>query len=349
MIGQPKMQQEKATRGCSIEQRQQRVSSLVESMSKGSFSGITQQLLRDQRESQTPDWQAPLRDALHFREVSVGSRRYSTCLIGIPLFGELGTPLQPVAVADMLKDIQKRFLRPDQGLVFLNTPLPRSFIQQMSIEELFNLTPALFNHVVKGRTGELLRKEFEFQNNNVEAAILVGILYWKAGKPVPALMADESARQALGSRVAQQVAFDRATSSARLPRIEALPVDLFLKASQSSTQHLARRLLTKLCHDESLIDPVFSIRVIPVSDSGSEFYAEIECNDATDKQAVPLAGGLSIAELYDGNLSAFLDMIQSECGRFGKVTNHITYVPFSCIGSNEWCDPVGTGYTGLER
>ena len=86
-----------------------------------------------------------------------------------------------------------------------------------------------------------------------------------------------------------------------------------------------------------------------VSDSGSEFYAEIECNDATDKQAVPLAGGLSIAELYDGNLSAFLDMIQSECGRFGKVTNHITYVPFSCIGSNEWCDPVGTGYTGLER
>lgn len=132
MIGQPKMQQEKATRGCSIEQRQQRVSSLVESMSKGSFSGITQQLLRDQRESQTPDWQAPLRDALHFREVSVGSRRYSTCLIGIPLFGELGAPLQPVAVADMLKDIQKRFLRPDQGLVFLNTPLPRSFIQQMS-------------------------------------------------------------------------------------------------------------------------------------------------------------------------------------------------------------------------
>ena len=162
-------------------------------------------------------------------------------------------------------------------------------------------------------------------------------------------MADESARQALGSRVAQQVAFDRATSSVRQPRIEGLPVDLFLNATQSSAQQLARRLLTKLCHDESLIDPVFSISVIPVSDSGSEFYAEIECNDAADKQAVPLAGGLSIAELYDGNLAAFLDMIQSECGRFGKVTNHITYMPFSCIRSNEWCDPIGSGYAGPER
>ena len=329
------MQQEKATRGCSLEQRQQRVSSLVESMSKGSFSGITQQLLRDHRDGQSGDWQAPLRDALHYRQVSVGSRKYDTCLIGIPLFGELGSPLQPVAVVDMLRDIQKRFLKPDQGLVFLNTPLPRSFIHQMTIEELFNLTPALFNHVVKGGAGELLRKEFEFQTNRVESAILVGVLYWKAGKQIPALMSDATARQALGTCVAQRIVFDRATSSNRFPLIEALPVDLFLNATRGCAQHLTRRLLGRLSRDESLIDPVFSINVIPVSDSGSEFYAVIECNDDSDKHSAPFVGGISVGELCDGNLADFLSMLQAECARVGRVEDRITYMPFSCMESDE--------------
>ncbi len=330
MIGQPKMQPEKASRGCSIEQRQQRVSSLVETMSKGSFTGITQQLLRDQRDSQAGDWQAPLRDALHYRQVSVGSRKYDTCLIGIPLFGDLGSPLQPVAVVDMLKDIQKRFLKPDQGLVFLNTPLPRSFIHQMTIEDLFNLTPALFNHVVKGGTGELLRKEFEFQTNHVESAILVGVLYWKAGKQIPALMSDNVARQALGTCVAQRIVFDRATSATRVPFIEALPVDLFLNATRGCAQHLTRRLLGRLSHDESLVAPVFSINVIPVSDSGSEFYAVLECRDDSDQHAAPLVGGINMGELCDGNLADFLSMLRAECARAGRVEDRITYMPFSC-------------------
>lgn len=314
-----------SSRGPSISEQQDMHELLDNAIANGAAGSIPQHLMLAARKNPLLDWNAPLKEVLTRRSIQIGNRRYSTCLVGIPLNGDLGMAFEQVAtVPEILKDAQKeKLLAKDEGLIFLDAPLPRSTIQMMSLEDIYHLTPRLFERGVRGSPHPVLdAKITESESRAIDAGLLIGLLYWKADHPAPLLLTDQTSQVKMGKLVERHLAFERATPFAPTPLIQSQPMVPLLDATISSSRNITHRYVASLLAQSAPAEgALFTVVAsgVPWGDYQIEIMLQTR-NGFADNRMV-----LSLDELRDGNINDTLKFLQSEFLSHGITECRIEY------------------------
>lgn len=300
---------------------------LDDAIANGAYGAIPGHLMLAARKNPLLDWNAPLKEVLNARTISVGNRVYSTCLIGIPLHGDLGTAFAKVmAVTNILREAQAaKLLAKDDGLIFLDSPLPRSTIQMMTVEDIYNLIPRLFERGVRGNQLPVLdARVTEAETANIDAAVMVGLLYWRADGQKPTLLTETKAQASLAKIVARYVAFDRATPACPLPTVESQPMEPFLSATTSSSRHIAKRYLNQLISRVGISADQAVFNVLPSEAPWGEYQIEVTLQ--TGSSMGQYAMTLYLDELRDGTVSDMLSHLIAIVGQHNIKDCRISYL-----------------------
>lgn len=299
-------------------------------MENGLFNKIPEQLLGASRVNPNMPLDIPIKEALTTRTIRVGNRLYETRLIGIPLYGKLGMALEPVGnMQEILKQAQREKILPaEDGLIFLDSPLPASTIQMMSYEDLYNLIPRLFERGGRRLDKEILSPVLDAKINeadigDVEAAILVGLVYWNAEKPIPTIMNDGAARHKLAKIVERHMMFDRASPYNPRPRIQALPASGFLDATRDLTHHVTQQLITTLIALDSVPATSVEFCVMPADELMGVYQIDITLCGSDGAGQHRLA--IHLSELRDGDLGASLQWLMEAFAQRGIVESRVHY------------------------
>jgi len=272
------------------------------------------------------DWNVPLKEALTRQTLNVGNRTMKTCLVGIPLHGDLGAAFEQVfAVKDILREIQSaKLLAKDDGLIFLDQPLPRSTIKMMSIEDLYSLTHRLFERGVRGSTSPVVDARItESDLGLIDSAMMVGLLYWDATRQNPRLLYDASAQAQLATVVEKHIAFGRSTPSRPQPSIQSQPMQPFLDATVSSSQQIIRRYLDNLLISSEITPDAATFNIVSTSAPWGEYYIEVVLQESNVLSKCQLS--LCLDELRDGNICTMLNYLIGEMADRGVINPHIAY------------------------
>ena len=299
-------------------------------MENGLFGNIPEQLLGASRVNPNTPLDTPIKEALTTREIRVGNRTYETHLIGIPLCGQLGMALEPVEnIQAILKQAQReRILPAEDGLILLDAPLPASTIQMMSYEDIYNLIPRLFERGGRRSESPILSPVLDAKINesdlgNVEAAIMVGLVYWSAGKPVPTIIHDAVAQQKLARIVERHLIFDRANPASPRPPIQALPASGFLDATRDLTHYVTQRLIKQLIAFSSTPPTVAEFCVMPADELMGAYQIDISLCGGEGAGEHRLAVHLN--ELRDGDLGTSLRWLMQEFAQRGITEHRVHY------------------------
>ena len=284
---------------------------LIESaMADGSYDNIPDFLIGAARTNPHLDWNATLSHVLTWRSIQVGNRTYSTCLVGIPMFGQLGRAFAPIGtVQGIIKEaVQKSILAKEDGLVLLDSPIPRSTVQLLDVEDMYSLSTRLFERGVRGSPEPVLgARLLESEIENVEEAIMVGLLYWRSDRPVPKILADTDAQRSLAAIVRQHVFFDRATPYRPRPFIEALPLATFFDATRESSAQIVRRHLDRLI-GQSRSKPVGAEFQVVMSDEIVGTY-RMEVHLHEEKGSADHVLRLQLDSLRDGDIGEGIQLL----------------------------------------
>lgn len=312
--------------GLSVSEQKTMYDLLDSAMSDGAYGTIPAHMMVAARKNPLLDWNAPLKEVLTKRTIQIGNREYSTCLVGIPLHGDLGMAFEQVlAVKEILKEAQStNLMSKEDGLIFLDQPLPRSTIQLMSIEDMYNLTPRLFERGVRANPNPVLdAKIMEGDVAMIDSAMMVGLLYWKADKPKPHLLTSVAAQEQLAKIVERHMAFERATPSCSAPSIQSSRMEPFLDATITSSRHITKRYLDNLVANNSIVADCATFNVVTDGAPWGEYQIEILL------QAVGALGEctmtLCLDELRDGNVSDTLGYLVQELNARGVSDCRIGY------------------------
>ena len=220
-----------------------------EALSGGSYGSIPSFLLNAARTNPHLDFNSTIQHVLTWRKMKVNNRTYSTCLIGIPLSGQLGRAFDPIStVPALIKEaFSESLLSKEDGLILLDSPVPRSTVQMMNVEDLYHLSSRLFERGVRGNPDPVLSARLmENEMDNVEEAIMVGLLYWRSDRPLPQILMDGKAQQRLAENVRRHLFFERASVFCPKPIIEAQPMGTLFEATQASSSQIIIRHLDRL-------------------------------------------------------------------------------------------------------
>lgn len=312
--------------GLSVSEQKTMYDLLDSAMSDGAYGNIPAHLMVAARKNPLLDWNAPLKEVLTKRTIQIGNREYTTCLVGIPLHGDLGMAFEQVlAVKEILKEaLDAKLMSKDDGLIFLDQPLPRSTIQLMSIEDMYNLTPRLFERGVRGNPNPVLdARIMESDVAMIDSAMMIGLLYWKAEKPKPRLLTSMDAQEQLAKIIERHVAFERATPFCRSPSIQSSRMEPFLDATISSSRHITKRYLDSLVANNSIVADCATFNVVTDGAPWGEYQIEILLQAAGVLGECTMT--LCLDELRDGNISDTLGYLVQEFASRGVSDCRIGY------------------------
>lgn len=299
---------------------------LDSAMSDGAYGTIPAHLMVAARKNPLVDWNAPLKEVLTKRTIQIGNREYNTCLVGIPLHGDLGMAFeQELSVKEILREAQSaKLMSKDDGLIFLDKPLPRSTIRLMSIEDMYNLIPRLFERGVRGNPNPVLDARItESDVVMIDSAMMVGLLYWKAEKSKPRLLTSIAAQEQLANIVERHVTFERATPYCRTPLIQSSRMEPFLDATISSSRHITKRYLDNLIANTSIVAEYATFNVVTNGTPWGEYQIEILLQAAGVLGECTMT--LCLDELRDGNVSDTLRYLVHEFASRGVSDCRIGY------------------------
>lgn len=304
---------------------------LIESaMADGSYDSIPDFLIGAARTNPRLDWNSTLKHILTWRSVQVGNRTYSTCLVGIPMFGQLGRAFAPIStVHGIIKEaVQKSILAKEDGLVLLDSPIPRSTVQMLDVEDMYSLSTRLFERGVRGNPEPVLAARLlESEIENVDEAIMVGLLYWRSDRPVPTILADTEAQKSLAAIVRQHVFFDRASPCQPRPFIEAMPLATFFDATRESSARIVRRHVDRLI-GQSRSKPVGAEFQVVMSEEIVGTY-RVEVHLREEKGSADHVLRLQLDSLRDGDIGEGIQLLMQKLAMHGVTdirTHYLTEV-----------------------
>lgn len=308
---------------------------LNRALANGAYGTIPGHLMLAARQNPQLDWNAPLKDVLTRRDIQVGNRQYAACLTGIPVHGDLGRSFDPVAtIPNILKDMRtSRLLAKEEGIIFLDTPLPRSTIQMLSVEDMYNLIPRLFSRARDNHEPVLDARITECESGHIDAGVMVALVYWKADQPSPLLLSNAAAQLELARIVAKNLAFDRATPFMPRPGIRASRLEPFFDATKTTSREIAERYMDLLMYRLRGESTQATIEVITSGEPWGPYTVNIEFLDGGDPSEYCLA--LHFDELRDGNVSDMLDFIVGELEKRGILKYGISYKTPAFAGEAE--------------
>ena len=302
-------------------------------MAAGAYSSIPGHLLDEARRNPELDWNATIRHVLTMRSIAVGHRTYTTCLVGIPLLGRLGKAFTPIGTVHcILKEAQRaNILSKEDGLIFLDSPIPRGTIQLMDFKALYDLSSRLFERGVRQNQISVLDAQLlESEANNVEAAVLVGLLYWRSEKAQPSLLSDHALQRKLADIVRQHVLVECASPENPMPFVHSQPLSTFFEATRESSRHIAKKNVERL-YDESVNVPFGAEFNVLSSEQPIGAY-QIEVTFLTHQGKSPYILRLSLDTLCDGNAGDYLDLLTAVLKKRGVSTFRTTF--FSRVSSS---------------
>ena len=322
---------------------------LIESaMADGSYDSIPDFLIGAARTNPHLDWNTTLSHVLTWRSIQVGNRTYSTCLVGIPMFGQLGRAFAPIGtVQRVIKEaVQKSILAKEDGLVLLDSPIPRSTVQLLDVEDLYSLSTRLFERGVRGSPERVLEARLlESEIENVEEAIMVGLLYWRSDRPVPKILADTEAQKSLAAIVRQHVFFDRATPFRPRPFVEELPLTTFFDATRASSAQIVRRHLDRLI-GQSRSQPVGAeIRVMMSDEIVGTYRMEVHLHE--EKGSADHVLRLKLDTLRDGDIGKSIQLLMEHLAFHGITTVRTHYLTEVFSDENEELEDTAYATTTL--
>lgn len=299
---------------------------LQSAVANGAYDSIPGHLMLAARQNPYMDWNAPLKEVLTKRTIQVGNRNYTSCLIGIPLHGDLGSAFeQVISVKEILREaLDARLMSNDDGLIFLDQPLPRSTIQLMTVEDMYHLTPRLFERGVRGSPEPVLDARItETELGLIDSAMMVGLLYWREERAKPRLLTDATAQSMLSEIVKRHVTFDRATPFCPLPWIQSQPMEPLLDATISSSRKIMQRYLDRLFATMAMTPEAATFNVVTSSTPWGAYHIEVllQANGELHDCAMSLA----LDELRDGNVSDTLAFLTAQMVARGITSNHTAY------------------------
>lgn len=310
-----------------------------DALATGAYASLPEYLMRAARTNPHMDWNAPLRNVLTQRVLSVGNRRYATRLVAIPLHGSLGAAFdQTYSVSEILNQaVKEQILSRDDGLAFLDTILPRRSIQMLTHEDVYNLIPRLFDRAVRGIPEPVLdAKVDEVEQGAVDSGMMVGVLYWRIDKPLPKLLSDHGAMKRLGELVAQQIMFQRASPFNPMPIVRSQPLGTFLDATHASTQDIAKRHIERFLELQPSAAVAVTLNVIGNDGHWGEYQIEATLTLSVGEPGSVLT--LVLDDLRDGSIPAMLEFLIAEFRKRGVTKAFVgyqQYVAQTVIGSNQ--------------
>ena len=283
------------------------------------------------------------------RTIQVGNRSYSTCLVAMPLHGDLGNVLEnPLPVKSILSAAQEAKLispRDGTGLAFLDTLLPRSSIQTMTFEDIYNLTPRLFDRAVLGQPVSVLDVKADSNEEcDVSSAMLVGVLYWNPNKGMPKLLTQKPAQAELAEIVRRHVFFERADVYRPRPNIISQPLLPFLDATRSSSRLIMQRYIDRAIAATEEYPDAATLNVVGVE--GDESTGEYNIEILLQYKGV-LAGsfvGLYLDDLRDGQVNEVLAFLKDEMHKRGIAQCKISYQQVLLNPTNDSDEQVRTNF-----
>ena len=295
-------------------------------MAAGAFSNMAHQLVMEARRNPHLDWNETIKHVLSRRVIDVGPRRYETCLIGIPLFGNLGTTFsKTTAIRDVLKAAQRQGLtEPENGLMFVDVPFSRSAWMNLPYEDLYTIPSRLFESGVRGKKAPILDIESGSGDQSCgNSAILIGLLYWRADRAMPALMTDKIAQARLAEIVRQHLLFEYATATTPGSNLQALPMTPFFDATRAFSHRNLRNGITTFVRD--IEEPILSatLSVMTIGAGPGDYIGEvvgdylIEVTLQTDKGDNDQSMILQLNTLFDGTPVDSLQKITTRLAKEG--------------------------------
>lgn len=326
MIKTPDLHNQQSTLGLPVSEQNSMYDLLQSAVANGAYDSIPGHLMLAARRNPYMDWNAPLKEVLTKRTIQVGNRSYSSCLIGIPLHGDLGSAFEQVlSVKEILREaIDANLMSKDDGLIFLDQPLPRSTIQLMTVEDMYHLTPRLFERGVRGSPGPVLDARItETEIGLIDSAMMVGLLYWREERAKPRLLTDKAAQSMLSEIVKRHVTFDRATPFCPQPWIQSQPMEAFLDATISSSRNIMERYLDRLFASTTMTPDAATFNVVTSGTPWGAYHVEVllQGNGELHDSAM----SLSLDELRDGNVSDTLAFLTAQMVARGITANHTAY------------------------
>ncbi len=326
MIKTSDLQNQQSSLGLPVSEQNSMYDLLQRAVANGAYDSIPGHLMVAARRNPFMDWNAPLKEVLTKRTITVGNRSYASCLIGIPLHGDLGSAFeQVISVKEILREaLGCDLMSKEEGLIFLDQPLPRSTIQMMSVEDMYNLTPRLFERGVRGNPGPVLDARItESEIGMIDSAMMVGLLYWREGRQKPRLLTDPVAQAMLAEIVKRHVAFDRATPFCPQPWIQSQRMETFLEATISSSRNIMRRYLDRLFASSSITPDAATFNVVTSGAPWGAYHIEVLLQ--SNGEFGDCAMSLSLDELRDGNVSDTLAFLTAQMIARGITDNRTAY------------------------
>lgn len=126
---------------------------LIESaMADGSYESIPDFLIGGTNQPASGLGISTLSHRSHVAQHSGGQSHLFHVWAGLPMFGQLGRAFAPIStVQGIIKEAgQKAILAKEDGLVLLDSLIPRSTVQLLDVEDMYNLSTRLFERGVRG-------------------------------------------------------------------------------------------------------------------------------------------------------------------------------------------------------
>lgn len=310
----------------SVREQKEACDLLNNGVANGVYGNAPGLLMLAARKNPYQDWNVPLKEVLTTRTIDVGNRAYATCLVGIPLHGDLGLAFEHIlSIKEILRGAQEaKLMSKDDGLILLDQPLPRSTIQLMSVEDMYNLTPRLFERGVRGSPIPVLDARItESDQSDIDSAMMIGLVYWKEGRAAPRLLTDPSAQMQIAEIVKRQVVFERVTRFCRQPVIQSNRMEPFLEATISSSRHIIKRYLNRLFANSGIETDGATFNVVTSSAPWGQYQIEIvlqASGRSGDQKAT-----FDLDDLRDGNVCDTMDFLVNEVRARGALEIHVTF------------------------
>ncbi len=294
------------------------VETLNSAMAAGLYGKIPDFLIEEARKNPNLDWHDSIKHVLTTRSITVGNRIYSTRLVAVSLFGNLGRAFAPVKTAHaILKEaLKKSILAKEEGLIFLDAPIPRGTVQLMDFEDMYNLSERLFERGVReGHAPVLEARLIENEMERVDAAIMVGLIYWRSEKEIPKLLTDNEAQMQLANIVREHVFFDRANPSNPRPYVHALPLKPFFDATRDSSRWIAQQHIARLVARHQGVPIAAQFSVSSSEELIDTYQIEVRLQDAGGASDYILR--LQLDSLLDGNTADYIELLRKELSSRG--------------------------------
>lgn len=275
--------------------------------------GLSDWAIQSSRNNPTGDLTQFLKHAVENRVTYVGNRRYQTRLMAIPLVGVIDRPLHEFSCTKqmMVSAKEQGMLSANDGLVILNVALTRTFLQDLTIKQLYQIAPRLFARGAQQTDELVIDMDPAHSNKTVNSALMLALVYWRVDTKLPKLMTDPLAREKFGALVGNFLSFERADKNGS-KTIWGCPIMPFFKATESLTRMTVKNALVAILGTVDPNNATNPIMHIEIMEEGIDAYRILMSAEVSGKH-LDNACGILIDELCDGPITTLLKEIVDLC------------------------------------